>query len=122
MIIILLMPIFLSALLLVAHFLRTGSIFMTALAFLFPFLLFIKRAWAARFVQIILAFGVIEWTITLLYLVAERREDGHPWIRLAIILGIVIVFTGGSALILSSSHLLRKKYGLVAKLTEEDNL
>ncbi len=122
MTILLLMPVILSALLLGAHFLRTGSIITTALALLFPCLLFIRRAWAARLAQLFLLSGAVEWAITLLHLVAERRLEGQPWIRLAIILGIVLLFTGGSAFLFSFSRLLRKKYGLDAPETEEDQL
>jgi len=112
MYIILLLPVFLSALLLGAHFIRSGSILLAVPALLFPFLLFIRRAWAARLVQLILAFGLIEWVITLLHLVAERCVDGQPWIRLTIILGSVAAFTGGSALLFSFSRTLRRRYGL----------
>jgi len=116
------MPVFLSALLLGAHFLRSGSVLMAVFTLLFPFVLFIKRSWAARLVQLFLAFGVIEWAITLLHLVAERRVDGQPWIRLAIILGIVVLFTGSSALIFSFSRSLRKRYRMGTALTEENDI
>jgi len=120
--IILLMPVFLSALLLGAHFFRSGSILIAAFSLLFPCVLFIRRVWAVRLVQLILAFGGIEWAITLIHLVAERRLDGQPWIRLAIILGIVALFTGGSALIFFFSRSLRKRYGMGSALTEENSI
>jgi len=42
---------------------------------------------------------MVEWIRTLLNLVAERRLLGESWGRLAIILGLVAIITGGSALI-----------------------
>ena len=113
-----LLPIVLSALLLGAHYLRAGLIPMVILALLFPALLFFRRAWAARLVQIILILGALEWTRTLLILVAKRRAGGQPWTRLAIILGLVVVLTGCSALLFSFCRSLRRRYGLDNSLTE----
>ena len=107
-----LLPVFLSALLLGAHFLRTELILPVIFALLFPALLLFKRAWAARLVQIILVLGSLEWVRTLIVLVAERRAYGLPWIRLAIIIGGVAIFTGSSALLLSYCRSLRNKYRL----------
>lgn len=105
-------PVVLSALLLGAHFLRAGLIPIALLSLLFPSLLFIRRAWAARFVQIILALGAFEWIRTLLVLVAERQAEGQPWYRLAIILGLVVAVTAGAAMVFSFCRSLRKTYGL----------
>lgn len=116
-----LLPIVLSALLLGAHFLRAGLIPLVVLALLFPALLLFRRAWATRLVQIILVLGALEWVRTLLVLVAERRADGQPWSRLAIIIGLVAVFSGSSALLFSCCRSLRKRYGLDNSLTEESN-
>ena len=49
-----LISVIVSSLVLGAHFLRDGPILLTVLSLLFPALLFIKRAWAARLVQFIL--------------------------------------------------------------------
>lgn len=94
-----LLPVLFSALLLSAHFLRSGSLPLVILSLLFPIILFFKRAWAARAVQVILVLGALEWIRTLLLLVAERREAAQSWTRLAIILGTVALFTGCSALL-----------------------
>lgn len=114
-----LIPVFLSATLLSAHFLRTGPIPIAVVALLFPAILFFKRAWSARLVQLILVLSAVEWVRTLLHFVAERRVFGQPWIRLAIILGLVAVFTGGSALVFSFSRSLRKRYGLDSSYKKE---
>ena len=103
-----LIPALLSALLLAAHFSRMGSTPPVFLALLFPAVLFFRRVWAARLVQIVLIFGAIEWVRTLLSSVAERSALGQPWTRLAIILGFVAVFTASSALPSSFSRPLRR--------------
>ena len=103
-----LLPVVLSALLLGAHFLRAGLIPIVVLVLLCPALLFFRRAWAARLVQIILVLGSLEWVRTLLLLVAERRAQGQTWARLAMILGLVALFTGCSALLFCCSSLKRR--------------
>mgnify|MGYP001813523743 CR=1 FL=1 len=107
-----LIPVILSALLLGAHFLRSGPTFLALLIVLFPFVLLVKRAWVARLTQVVLLLGGIEWIRTLLVFVADRREAGQPWTRLAVILGCVALFTIGSGLLFSLSGALRNRYGL----------
>ena len=107
-----LLPVILSALLLGAHFFRAGLTFLAVLIVLFPVILLVKRAWVARLVQLVLFLGGIEWVRTLLVFVADRRQTGQSWTRLAVILGSVALFTIGSGLLFSLSGALRKRYGL----------
>lgn len=109
-----LLPVFLSALLLGAHFLRTGLIVLVVPAVLFPVLLLFRRAWAARLVQATLVLAALEWVRTLVILVVGRRASGEPWYRLAVILGVVAAFTGVSALVFRCRSL-REKYDLLEK-------
>jgi hypothetical protein len=113
-----LLPVILSAVLLGAHFLRAGMTLLVVVSLAFPFLLIIRRTWAVRLVQIILVSGAFEWVRTLTVLVAERRAIGQPWIRLAVILGVVAAFTGSSALLFFWSSTLRRRYGLSGAPTE----
>lgn len=115
-----LLPIVLSALLLGAHFLRQGLMPIVILVLLSPFLLFFRRAWTARVVQIILVLGAFEWIRTMLVLVDGRRSVGEPWTRLAIILLTVSAFTGCSALIFRCRSL-KTRYKMGPSLTEEGN-
>jgi hypothetical protein len=114
------LPIVLSAVLLGAHFFRSGLPPLVIFVLLCPFLLFFRRAWAARFVQIVLVLGTLEWFRTLFMLIAERRAGGQPWTRLAIIIGLVAMFTGCSALVFRSSSL-KAKYRLDNSLTEKSD-
>ena len=76
-----------------------------------PGLLLIRRAWVARLVQVVLVLGSLEWGRTLLVLVAQRRDAGEPWSRLALILGVVTALTAASALLFCCRSL-RERYGL----------
>ena len=106
-----LLPVFVSALLLAAHFFRNGLMPVVVLALAFPVFLMFKRAWAARLVQVVLVIGAIEWLRTLVILVAQRQASGQNWTRLAIILTVVAIFTGGSAFVFFSRSL-RTRYNL----------
>ena len=115
-----LLPVVFSSLLLGAHFLRQGLMPIVILALLLPVLLFFRRAWIARLVQIILVLGAFEWIRTMLILVDGRRSAGEPWTRLAIILVTVAVFTGCSALLFRCGSL-KTRYKPGSSLTEESN-
>lgn len=87
----------LSCLLLGAHFLRFGALAMVGLCLLLPFLLFIRRSWSVRFLQVALVLGGLEWIRTAVALVGERKLAGEPWVRMAVILGAVSAVTFLSA-------------------------
>jgi len=86
---------------------------LVVIAALLPFLLLYKKAWVARLTQVVLVLGMIEWVRTLWILVDMRRALGQPWTRLALIIGAVALFSGGSALFFQSKRL-RKRYKLSA--------
>ena len=90
--------VFLSALLLAAHFLRAGDLPLVLLALLVPALLWVRRPWAPRVVQAALGLGALEWVRTLWAALAQRQAAGEPWLRMALILGGVALFTALSAL------------------------
>jgi len=100
-----LIPVILSFLLLGAHFYRAGLFPFAALALILPLLLFIKQKWVVRLSQALLVIGSIEWVRTLLGLVEIRQAMGMPWTRLAVVLGVVALFTGLSALVFQNRSL-----------------
>ena len=79
----------LSALLIAAHFFRSGSYLLTAVGALFPALLLLRRRFAVRVVQALLFVAALEWIRTLILLAMDRQAMGQPWIRMALILGTV---------------------------------
>ncbi len=106
-----LLPAIFSLLLLSAHFSRAGLLIFSLLFLIVQLLLFIKRAWVARLIQIVLIIGTIEWIRTIVNYVLERQAIGEPYIRLVIILGIVALFTGLSALVFKNQFL-KERYKL----------
>lgn len=104
-----LLPVFISFGLLAAHYVRAGQ---TAIALVLLFsllLLTLRKPWVPWVVQLALLLGAIEWLRTLVFVVQMRMEFGMPWTRLAIILGIVALFTAFSSLVFRS-RALRKRY------------
>ena len=110
----LLLPIIISALLIAAHFLRTGNYIFLTISLLLPLILFIHQPLSARVIQGALVLATLEWIRTTFTFVSLRLKIGVPWTRLAIILGIVAVFTLASTLVFYSSTL-RERYCLTKK-------
>ena len=104
-----LIPVILSFLLLAAHFYRAMLFPLAILALVLLFFLFIKEKWVARLSQAVLVIGALEWVRTLLKLIEMRQAMDLPWTRLAVILGIVALFTGLSALVFQG-HSLKERY------------
>ena len=72
-------PMVLSALVLGAHFLRSGRLLLVALCLAVPFVLFVRRVWALRLVQLFLLLGTAEWVRTLIEMVRVRQAQGEPF-------------------------------------------
>jgi len=105
----LLLPASLSALVLGAHFLRRGDLGLVVACLVLLGLLFVRRLWAARLVQLALIAGAFEWLRTLAALLPARRAAGEPWLRLAAILGgVALLAVLGAALF--ETRRLRERY------------
>jgi len=107
----LLLPVVLSLAVLGAHFLRYGSSIGVLAALLFIALLFLRRPWVARVMQVVLVLGTLEWLRTMYELGHMRALQGQPYGRMLVILGIVAVVTLCSALLFQSKTL-KTMYGL----------
>lgn len=103
-----LLPAGLSLLVLSAHFLRGGQVLLVAATLLGLGLLFVKRTWAARAVQLGLALGTLEWVRTLIALVDRRAGIGQPYLRLTAILASVATVAIVAALLLETPRLRRR--------------
>ncbi len=104
-------PIVLSLTVLGAHFLRYGSDIGVAASLMLIGLLFVRKAWVARLVQLALVLGAIEWLRTLFLLAQMRAAMGQPATRMTIILGTVAAVTFCSAFLFQSTRL-KKIYKL----------
>ncbi len=91
-------PVVLSCLLLAAHFLRGGQAALVACCLALPFLLLVRKRWAAWVLALALLLACAVWVHTTLELVRVRAAFGEPWLRMVAILGTVTLFTGASAL------------------------
>ena len=87
---------FLSFLILGAHFLREGAVFLTLACGALALAVVWRRPWVTRLLQAALVLGTAEWAWTALLLVQERTAEGRPWLRMAIILAVVAAATAGS--------------------------
>jgi len=105
-----LIPVVLSLLVLAAHFLRDGSLPLTAVTLALLGLLAVRRRWSARIVQVVLVLGALEWIRTLVVLASYRADAGQPVLRMGIILGVVAAFTLFSAWMFQTATL-RRVYG-----------
>ncbi|MFP5212374.1 MAG: hypothetical protein ACLGPL_03240 [Acidobacteriota bacterium] len=111
MVFVLLLPVIVSALVLGAHFFRSGNDVLMAASLAVVPLLVLKKRWIVRAVQVVLVLGAIEWIRTLTELAMERRSMGEDWVRMALILGAVALFTAGSALAFRSTVLKKRYFG-----------
>lgn len=90
-------PVVLSLLVLGAHFLRFGQMPAVFGTLVLIGLLFVRRPWAARVVQVALVLATVEWLRTLMQLTVERMHAGQPYIRMALIIGAVAAVAALSA-------------------------
>jgi hypothetical protein len=108
----LLLPALLSVLLIAAHFSRAGLNVVAGLCLALPLLLLVRRRWVARLFQGLLLLAALEWARTAVVLTMARTDLGYPWGRLALILGLVTLFTLGSIFVFRSERL-SKRYHLL---------
>ena len=104
-------PVVLSLVALGAHFMRYGNSIGVFAALLLIGLLFIRRPWVARLMQVVLVLGTLEWLRTMYELGHMRALHGQPYGRMLVILGVVAAVTLCSALLFQSATL-KKVYGL----------
>ena len=103
-------PIVLSILILAAHFLRGGGLLVAVCVLGLLAILPLRRRWVARLLQVVLGLGALEWLRTLVVLAMRRSEQGEPFLRMVVILGIVVLVTLASALLFETAKL-RRFYG-----------
>ena len=109
-----LLPVFVSILLLSAHFYRAGQMVLVLLVLFSPSVLLFRRPWAVRAVQIVLFAGGLEWIRTAVVLAMFRQELGLPWLRMVLILGSVSLLTVGSVFVFQS-RALRERYRITRR-------
>jgi len=105
-----LMPPVIGFVLLAAHFFRGEHWLAALVSLLLIVLVFVRRPWAARTIQVCLVLGSVEWLRSTIFLVLSRSEMGQPFLRPAVILGGVALFTALASLVFRTSKL-RDRFG-----------
>lgn len=96
----------LSYIVLAAHFLRPGNIFLALVSLGIPFLLLIRRRLALRIVQTGLYAGGLVWLATLGGYIIQYSNMGRDMTRMIIIILSVTGFTLLSAILLNAKSVL----------------
>lgn len=97
----------LFCLILAAHFLRMGAMSGVLVCLALPAVAALTRArWALRCLQALLLLGGMSWMVTALRLAEQRRADGDPWLRMALILGTVAALSVLAAALLNRRSVL----------------
>lgn len=99
----------LSAVLLGAHFLRSGELTMVALCLAAPLLFLWRRRWSLILLQSLAYGAAASWVVAAVQLVQMRQQLGQPWTAAAVILGSVALFTLLSGLLLNA-RAMRERY------------
>lgn len=81
----------LSQVVLSAHALRRGELGLAVAVACVPVLLLSRRGWTRLVNAAVLLAGAAQWVATGLSFVQMRQAFGEPWVRLALILGVVCV-------------------------------
>jgi hypothetical protein len=97
-------PVVLAFLLLAVHFLRGGALTLVVACLLFPVLLVVRRRPVLRLVQAMLYLGAGVWILTASVVGRQRVAVGEPWLRMALILGAVALFTIWAGILLNGSR------------------
>ena len=92
-------------LVLAAHFFRADNQLGLWVSLLAIVLMFVRRPWAARALQVLLVLGSLEWLRSTVTLIQARSELGQPFLRLGLILGAVFLLTALSALVFQTKRL-----------------
>lgn len=97
-----LLPTVLSALLLAAHFLRSGNMVLVVGCAAFPLVLLIRKPWALHATQAYLVFAAVTWGWTAFQIAERRIAAVQPWGRMVLILGAVSLAAVGAAALLQA--------------------
>lgn len=98
-----------AAILLGAHFLRSGNLVMVALCLAAPLLFFWRRRWSLIALQLLAYAAAGTWVAAAIQLAQLRQQSGQSWTFAAIILGSVALFTLLAGALLNS-RAIRDRY------------
>ena len=76
-----------------AHFGRAGDTILKYLFVALPLLLLVRKKWSDMILAVSISITVPVWIHTTLGIIAVRKAAEIPWLRMAIILGGVAIFS-----------------------------
>jgi len=91
-----------------AHYGRAGDAILKYLCLALPLLLLVRKKWSDMILAVSISLTVPVWIHTTLNIIAVRKAAEIPWIRMAIILGGVALFSLITAL-LTFRHIYRSR-------------
>lgn len=106
MIILRIFPVILSIILMAAHFSRADQTIPAIISLIFPLFLLIKKRIIIRLFQVVLILGGAEWVRSMFSYIEVRKSVGDDYMRLAVILSAVAIFTAASGLFLQNKKIL----------------
>jgi hypothetical protein len=86
-------PLGLAAVVMAAHFLRSGNLLLMLLCLAAPGLLLIKKRWALWVLQALTILAAAIWILALNEIIQVRIFEGRSWTASALILGVVAILT-----------------------------
>ncbi len=92
-------PIFLSSLLITAHFYRNGATIVALFCLVSPALLLLRRSWVPKLSTCLLLLFSLEWIRTTVIFVEQYKLYGKSYEKLVTIMALVILFTLFSAIV-----------------------
>jgi hypothetical protein len=95
-------PFMFAALLLGAHFLRSGHILLVIVCLASPLLFLIRKRRSLQLLQCLIFAGALVWLHTVYVLMQQRIAAGAPWVRMFLILSAVAAYTLLSGILLRS--------------------
>ncbi len=99
----------LAAVLMAAHFFRSGSYLLVALCLALPLMFLHKRRASLLLMQLAAYCASASWFGAMITLIDLRQQTGRPWSAAAIILGAVALFTLVTGMLLNS-RVMRARY------------
>lgn len=102
-------PIFLSSLIISAHFYRNGFVIVSVLCLLSPLLLLLRRRWIPKLIIFLLVLFALEWVRTMLSYIDEYKLQERSYDKLVVILLLVIFFTLLSSIVFKTKAM-KKRY------------
>jgi hypothetical protein len=98
-----------AALVLAAHFLRSGDTVGVALCLATPLLFFVRRPWSLLALQALAYVAGIIWVWTAWDIAAWRLAHGQPWLRATAIFVVVAAISALAGVLLTDKSI-RERY------------